>query len=171
MAISIDPSSREGEGIRQRHFFPRARRLDSAGAKRLLDHGKRFGAEAAPIKLSARVLRRADVSAMSEVGAARLAIAVPKRLLKRAVDRNRAKRVVREAFRLSVALTNDPQDMMVTLVSSPKRLTRGERATRTAMRSAVQTLFTAAASNTRTAPAENAPRVPRQVTPTTARGV
>ena len=46
----------------------------------------------------------------------RIAIAVPKRILKRAVDRNSVKRVIREEFRQHV-LRAAPVDMLVTLRS------------------------------------------------------
>ena len=44
----------------------------------------------------------------------RIAIAVPKRVLKRAIDRNRVKRVIREEFRQH-ALRAAPVDMLLTL--------------------------------------------------------
>ena len=46
----------------------------------------------------------------------RIAIAVPKRILKRAIDRNSVKRVIREEFRHH-ALRAVPVDMLVTLRS------------------------------------------------------
>jgi ribonuclease P protein component len=162
LAISFDPSLREGEGIRLRYFFSRPHRLDSVGSKRLLDHGKRFTVEQSPVKLSARVLlasrsedapsQDAKVSAASP--SSRLAIAAPKRLLKRAVDRNRVKRIVREAFRLSSSLQSQPQDIMVTLVSTPKRVTRE---TKRVLRDAANALIAQAARNTRVAPATDTP--------------
>lgn len=50
----------------------------------------------------------------NQVGRGRIAIAVPKRILKSAVDRNRVKRVIREEFRQH-AVRRLPVDMLVTL--------------------------------------------------------
>ena len=50
----------------------------------------------------------------NNVGQGRIAIAVPKRILKSAVDRNRVKRVIREEFRLH-DVRQLPIDMLVTL--------------------------------------------------------
>ena len=50
----------------------------------------------------------------NKVGQGRIAIAVPKRILKSAVDRNRVKRVIREEFRLH-GVRQLPIDMLVTL--------------------------------------------------------
>ncbi|ORE89552.1 ribonuclease P [Oceanococcus atlanticus] len=54
------------------------------------------------------------VCAPSEAGYARLGLAVAKRILPRAVDRNRAKRVIRESFRHQAA-DLPPLDVVVTL--------------------------------------------------------
>lgn len=51
-------------------------------------------------------------------GFARLGMVVPKRLLPRAVDRNRVKRCVRESFRL-VWATLPPCDFVVRLIARP----------------------------------------------------
>jgi ribonuclease P protein component len=92
-------------------------RLASAEVKRLLAHGHRqvgaadgFAFNARSLSQIGQVASSADASVKPlinppvvsdhEARHARIAIAVPKRLLKRAVDRNRVKRVLREAFRL-----------------------------------------------------------------------
>lgn len=55
----------------------------------------------------------------NKFGSGRLAIAVPKRILKRAIDRNRVKRVLRESFRLD-PFRRLPVDLLVTLQGRPK---------------------------------------------------
>ena len=50
----------------------------------------------------------------NDFGQGRLAIAVPKRILKRAVDRNQVKRVIRETFRQH-QVRAAPVDMLVTM--------------------------------------------------------
>jgi len=50
----------------------------------------------------------------NQVGRGRIAIAVPKRILKSAVDRNRVKRVIREEFRQH-SVRRLPVDILVTL--------------------------------------------------------
>ena len=58
----------------------------------------------------------------------RFASAVPKRLLKRAVDRNAVKRQIREAIRLSSAREH-PLDLIITLRHPLKPRIRTERRT------------------------------------------
>ena len=73
-------------------------------------------------------LTRADFLVKAKenrVGQGRIAIAVPKRILKSAVDRNRVKRVIREEFRHH-HLYRLPVDILVTLRSKFFVLT-GER--------------------------------------------
>ena len=91
-----------------------------------LDTGKRFRRKHRLLKhdvLSllrdgARLARAEVVIKLNEnthtIG--RIAIAVPKRILKRAIDRNSVKRVIREEFRQH-ALRAAPVDMLVTLRS------------------------------------------------------
>lgn len=78
-------------GTTGRYRFPAAARLDKPGVQRLLDSGKRLGG-AGTAPWSARVSGTGNALT-------RLAIAVPKRFVKSSVDRNRLKRIVREAFR------------------------------------------------------------------------
>ena len=85
--------------------FPARKRLDQAGVQALLTSGKRFG--------------RADfdcrfVTTMGQSGVAegKIAISVPKRLLKSAVARNRIKRMVREVYRQH-ALARSPVSLLV----------------------------------------------------------
>ncbi|MCY7388299.1 MAG: ribonuclease P protein component [Burkholderiales bacterium] len=53
----------------------------------------------------------------NKLGYARMAVAVPKRILKLAVDRNRVKRLIREEFRQS-KVRAIPADLLVTLRSA-----------------------------------------------------
>ena len=58
----------------------------------------------------------------------RLGLVVGKRQLKRAVDRNRVRRVLRETFRLRRA-TIPPMDIVVQLIETPLELNLGAQAT------------------------------------------
>ncbi|MEO8384799.1 MAG: ribonuclease P protein component [Betaproteobacteria bacterium] len=91
-----------------RSAFRRQHRLVKRDVVGLLKDGARLAKANLVIKLSE-----------NKFGGGRLAIAVPKRILKRAVDRNRVKRVIRETFRLNAARVL-PVDLLVTLQSSPK---------------------------------------------------
>lgn len=116
-------------------------RLASAEVKRLLTHGHRQVAAADGFAFNVRSLtqRSAQHKEAPEITphivmpqatcrhtthtacttpTARLATAVPKRLLKRAVDRNRVKRVLRESFRLH-AVRTVAVDSLITLQSTP----------------------------------------------------
>jgi ribonuclease P protein component len=117
-----------------RQKFSRARRLASAAVKEVLAHGRRMPLVRAPVQtgssvsmgpqdasaagkpivtiIESRVLGR-DASARA-VRKSRLAVAVPKRMLKRAVDRNRVKRWMREAFR-TTDLSGVDADVLLTL--------------------------------------------------------
>jgi len=77
-----------GSGMSDARFPPAARVLTSAEFERIFKHGKRT---AAP-------LMALHVLAQSE-GGARLGLVVSRKVDKRAVGRNRIKRVVREYFR------------------------------------------------------------------------
>jgi ribonuclease P protein component len=70
--------------------FPPAKRLDQHGVRTVLKSGRRVSRADVEIKFLARPIA---------TDAARLAIAVAKRLVKHAVARNRIKRLVREGFR------------------------------------------------------------------------
>ncbi|MCD8285322.1 MAG: ribonuclease P protein component [Prevotellaceae bacterium] len=80
-----------------RHTFQKAERL--CGRKRidrLFSSGNR--------SLAAYPLRAVYILEEREGAPVEVLISVPKRLLKRAVDRNRVKRLVREAYRLNKGL-------------------------------------------------------------------
>ena len=88
---------------RQHNRFRHQHRLSTHGVLALLRSGARFTRVEFMIKLGEK-----------KVGQGRIAIAVPKRILNSAVDRNRVKRVIREEFRLHV-VRQLPIDMLVTL--------------------------------------------------------
>jgi ribonuclease P protein component len=131
-------------------------RLASPEVKRLLAHGQRASLGVGPVTLLARSLPSsgpedsgvptggpslesgaADALAPNSSGA-RLAIAAPKKRLKRAVDRNLVKRVSREALRQH-AVRAEPIDVLLILTASTPRL-RGRQA-RQSVRSAVDGLL------------------------------
>lgn len=67
------------------------------------------------------------------LGRARLGMIVAKRLLPKAVDRNRVKRCVREAFRLQ-RVNLPPCDFVVRLIAKPAPGDEARELTRTLMR-------------------------------------
>ena len=81
--------------------LPRRQRLTSPDIKHLLDAGRMLRGQGVQILIDPN---RLDYP--------RLAVAVPKRLWKRAVDRNRAKRCIREWFRAN-KLALKGQDLLV----------------------------------------------------------
>ena len=89
----------------QRNRFRRQHRLLKHQVVALLNSGARFNREELGLKLGENIF-----------GQGRIAIAVPKRILKLAVDRNRVKRVIREQFRQH-QIRALPVDMLVTLQS------------------------------------------------------
>ncbi|MBC7622192.1 MAG: ribonuclease P protein component [Aeromicrobium sp.] len=92
--------------------------------KNLLGHGQRASASTAGVVLTSRSLvplTPLTRSPAKSAIAARIALAVPKRQLKRAVDRNRAKRILREIFRQH-AIRSTPLEMLVTISAVPKAL-------------------------------------------------
>lgn len=93
-----------GEPV-QHQRFSRQHRLNKHEVERLLRAGARLSKADFIVKLGE-----------NQVSRGRIAIAVPKRILKSAVDRNRVKRVVRETFRQH-PVRELPVDMLVTLRS------------------------------------------------------
>ncbi len=120
-------------------------RLNTLDVSNVLKHGKRVrlqpgtgSDQSASIKpcVEARVITRVqkeDVSPVletcnrAEPSGVRLAIAVPKRLLKKAVERNLVKRWIREALRQHTA-RKVPIDVLLTLIAKVNLKLAGERA-------------------------------------------
>lgn len=97
-----------------RRTFRRQHRLVKHEVIALLNDGARFSRQDFVIKLDG-----------NRFGHGRIAISVPKRILKFAVDRNLVKRAVREEFRQN-AVRALPVDLLVTL-RSPATRQPGER--------------------------------------------
>ncbi len=97
------PAVSGGLGARTR--FCRQHRLVKHDVEALLGRGARLSRSPLALKLHENTF-----------GQGRIAIAVPKRILKRAVDRNKVKRVIREQFRQHGA-RKLPVDMLFTLQS------------------------------------------------------
>lgn len=109
---------------KQSNRFHRQHRLVKHQVVALLKSGARFNRGELGLKLG-----------QNTFGQGRIAIAVPKRILKFAVDRNRVKRVIREQFRQHQARML-PVDMLVTLQrligakNGQRRINKGERGQR-----------------------------------------
>ncbi len=120
-------------------------RLASPEVKRLLAHGQRASLGVGPVTFLARSLPSSEAAgadravATPHVRGAKLAVAAPKKRLKRAVDRNLVKRVSREALRQH-DVRAEPLDVLLVLTESTPRL-RG-RPARQALRAAVDGLLT-----------------------------
>lgn len=85
--------------------FPASKRLNEGGVKAVLLKGRRSQGQHFE-------LRQTPKTHDGEASGARLAISVPKRLLRLAVERNRIKRLVRDAFRLD-RIASQPLDLLV----------------------------------------------------------
>ncbi len=104
-------------------------RLTSNEVKGLLARGRRETVRAASAALFSRTLDKivpvvveigeSDIGSSSNPSQSRIALSVPKRLLKRSVDRNRVKRVLRESFRQHKVRASG-QDLLLTIASAPK---------------------------------------------------
>lgn len=130
-------------------------RLTSSEVKPLLARGQRSNAAANGIVLASRTLARQIVVAVDEnyavtgtkpsdhAGGARVALAVPKRQLKRAVDRNRVKRILRETFRQH-QVRDAGIDILVTLNGVPKLVAAStvKREVRKSIQRAATALYT-----------------------------
>ncbi len=103
-------------------------RLASAEVKRLLAHGQRTSASVADIVFSSRTLIRDPAIRATQAvqPTSRLALAVAKRHLSRAVDRNRVKRILREAFRHH-PIREAGVDVLVTLGAAPNTVAGNAR--------------------------------------------
>ena len=95
--------------------LPRGSRLIKNDVVALLRQSARFSRAEFEIKLGE-----------NRVGRGRIAIAVPKRILKLAVHRNQVKRLIREEFRQNL-LRISPLDLLVTLRGVPGELTMRKR--------------------------------------------
>lgn len=114
----INPPLIKVGGPVQHQRFSRPHRLIKHEVETLLHAGARLSRADFIIKLGE-----------NQVSRGRIAIAVPKRILKSAVDRNRVKRVIRETFRQH-PVRGLPVDMLVTLRSDAQPVP-GEHDTRT----------------------------------------
>lgn len=120
-------------------------RLASSEVKRLLAHGQRASLGVGPVTFLARSLPSLAVSVLDGADAtpcargAKLAVAAPKKRLKRAVDRNLVKRISREALRQH-EVRAESLDVLLVLTESTPRL-RG-RPARQALRAAIDGLLT-----------------------------
>jgi ribonuclease P protein component len=123
-------------------------RLASYEVKRLLGHGQRASAGSGTITFSARALwREATDDKPAAAICAGIALAVPKKQLPRAVDRNRVKRVLRETFRHHAA-RSQPIEMLLTLSAIPKSIAKKTRskATSIQIRAAADAILTKVAA-------------------------
>ncbi len=103
-------------------------RLASAEVKRLLAHGQCTGASVDDIVFSSRTLICDPTLGATQATqpTSRLALAVAKRHLSRAVDRNRVKRILREAFRHH-EIRDTGVDVLVTLGAVPNTIAGNAR--------------------------------------------
>jgi ribonuclease P protein component len=108
-----DPrTSREG---------PRTPRGRLSGAQRYSQKQRLRGEDIEALLASGKGLRRSGVSVQTRpnsLGCPRLGLIVPRRVVPRAVDRNRVRRVVREWFRLNQQQLGS-RDILVRLTEKP----------------------------------------------------
>jgi len=95
-----------------------------SGARRYTRKQRLRGEDIDALLASGKGLRRAGVSVQTranDLGCSRLGLIIPRRVVRRAVDRNRLRRVLREWFRL-----NQPQlgsrDILVRVTDKPVEL-------------------------------------------------
>lgn len=124
--------------------FPSAKRLDQAGVLAVLKRGKRLNRT----DFELRVL---NVPVGAAAGESKIAISVPKRLLKSSVARNRIKRLVREEFRVH-RVAAAPLHM---LVNYKAKNDGRDGLVRRNLRAELATLFDDAAIRMRAVPVNN----------------
>ena len=138
----MDTTLTRNKGFGRNQRFHRQHRLAKHDVISLLRDGARLNRASIGLKL-----------AENRFGNGRIAIAVPKRILKTAVARNRVKRTIREGFRRHAVRTL-PVDMLVTFESKARagdrRAAQGElRDTLTALFGEVSRRFGAVDSGAR----------------------
>jgi ribonuclease P protein component len=102
----------------------RAPRGSLSGAQRYSRRQRLRGEDIDALLASGKGLRRGGVSVQTRpnaLGCARLGLIIPRRVVRRAVDRNRLRRVLREWFRLNQQQLGG-RDILVRLTASPGEL-------------------------------------------------
>ena len=88
----------------ERKFFPKSARLSLKNdIDSLFDNGQSF------ISYPLRIVYLSDIADTSSESGISVLVSVPKKRLKRAVKRNRVKRLIRESFRLNKNALTDEQ--------------------------------------------------------------
>ena len=113
-------------------------RLTSIEVKGLLARGRRETARVAGTAVFGRTLVHPPDQPVA--GLSRIALSVPKRLLKRSVDRNLVKRILRESFRQHI-IREAGLDTLVTLASVSNPAAKGKSAAARSWRVLAEGLF------------------------------
>ena len=92
--------------IAERKFFPKSSRLSLKNdIDSLFDNGQSF------ISYPLRIVYMSDVADTPSKSDISILVSVPKKRIKRAVKRNRIKRLIRESFRLNKNVLTDDQSL------------------------------------------------------------